>query len=144
MFIEPKRDLAMSENDSGGRKEVEMSKRIFVVDDNQVVRSLIQELLEEEAYEVDTAIDGGDALEQLNHQRNRYDVILLDLRMPRLGGLQALHKLQEQDSTLLRSIIALSGDEEALQQAACLGICDTLKKPFDLEALLALVERAMC
>jgi hypothetical protein len=39
----------------------------------------------------------------------------------------------------LRSIIALSGDEKALQQAACMGIYSTLKKPFDLDALLVLV-----
>lgn len=121
-----------------------MRKRIFVVDDNPALRSLIQDLLEDEAYEVDTAIDGVDAFDQLDQQRNVYDVILLDLSMPRLNGLQFLHKVQEQDSTLLRSIIALSADEEALQQAACRGIYDVLKKPFDLEVLLTLVVRAMC
>jgi CheY-like chemotaxis protein len=121
-----------------------MRKRIFVVDDDHEVRSLIQELLEEEAYEVETAIDGVDALDRLDHQRNVYDVILLDLTMPRLNGLQVLQKLQEQDSTLLRSIVVLSGDEEALQQAAGMGIGNTLKNPFDLDALLALVVRAIC
>ena len=70
-----------------------MKKCIFVVDDDQALRSLIQGLLEEEAYEVDTAIDGVDALERLDHQRNRYDVILLDLTMPRLNGLQFLFSL---------------------------------------------------
>ncbi|GHO88522.1 response regulator [Dictyobacter formicarum] len=121
-----------------------MGKRILVVDDDQALRSVIQELLEEEAYEVDTAIDGVDAFDHLDHQRNVYDVILLDLTMPRLNGLQFLHKIQEHDSTLLRSIIALSGDGEALQQAAGMGVCSTQKKPFDLEVLLALVVRAMC
>jgi CheY-like chemotaxis protein len=116
-----------------------MRRRILIIEDNQVLRSLFQGLLEEEAYEVATAIDGVDALEHLDHQRNVYDVILLDLIMPRLDGLQFLQKVQQQDSTLLRSIIAMSGDKEALQQAACLGIRNTLKKPFDLEALLALV-----
>jgi DNA-binding NtrC family response regulator len=125
------------------RKKVEMRKRILVVDDDQALRSVIQELLEEEAHEVDTAIDGVDALDHLDHQRNVYDVILLDLTMPRLNGLQLLQKVQEQDPTLLRSIIALSADEKALQQAAYIGICNALKKPFDLEVLLALVVRAM-
>ncbi len=120
-----------------------MRKRIFVVDDDQALRSLIQELLEEEAYEVDTAIDGVDALDQLDHQRNVYDVILLDLTMPRLNGLQFLQKVQEHDPTLLRSIIALSADEEALQQSAGMGIGNTLKKPFDPDVLLVLVGRAM-
>jgi DNA-binding NtrC family response regulator len=120
-----------------------MRKRILVVDDDHELRSLIQELLEDEAYEVETAIDGVDAFEHLDHQWNAYDVILLDLTMPRMNGLQFLQKVQEQDSTLLHLIIALSADEEALHQATCRGIYDVLKKPFDLEVLLALVERAM-
>lgn len=121
-----------------------MRKRILVVEDDQTLRWLVQELLEDEAYEVDTAIDGADALDSLSHQHHGYDVILLDLMMPRLGGLQFLHTIQEQDSPLLRSIIAYSGDEEGLQQAACMGICNTLKKPFELEVLLTLVGQAMC
>lgn len=121
-----------------------MKKRIFVIDDDPTLRSLMQELLEEEAYEVDTAIDGVDAFDHLDHQRNGYDVILLDLMTPRLNGLQFLHKLQEHEPTLLRSIIALSADEQALQQAAGMGIGTTLRKPFDLDVLLVLVVRAMC
>jgi two-component system response regulator (stage 0 sporulation protein F) len=116
-----------------------MRKRILVVDDDHEVRSCIQELLEEEAYEVETAIDGVDAFEHLDHQWNAYDVILLDLTMPRLNGLQFLQKIQEHDPTLLRSIIALSADEEALRQSAGMGIGNTLSKPFDLDVLLALV-----
>ena len=125
-------------------RKCEVRKRIFVVDDDHEVRSCIQELLEEESYEVETAIDGVDALDHLGHQRNVYDMILLDVTMPRLNGLQVLQTLQEQDSTLLRSIVVLSGDEEALQQAAGMGVGNTLKKPFDLDVLLALVGRAIC
>jgi DNA-binding NtrC family response regulator len=125
-------------------KEREMRKRILVVDDDHELRSLMQELLEEEAYEVETAIDGVDAFDHLDHQWNAYDVILLDLIMPRLGGLQFLQNIQEHDPTLLRSIIALSADEEALQQSAGMGIGTTLKKPFDLDVLLVLVGRAIC
>ncbi|WP_220195289.1 response regulator [Ktedonospora formicarum] len=121
-----------------------MRKRILVVDDDQMMRSALQELLEDEAYEVDTAFDGVDALDHLNSQWNAYDVILLDLTMPRLNGLQFLHKIQQQDPTLLRAIIAFSADEEALEQVACIEIFNTLDKPFDLEVLLELIERAVC
>jgi CheY-like chemotaxis protein len=124
-------------------KELEMRKRILVVDDDQEVRSLMQELLEEEAYEVETAIDGVDAFDHLDQQWNAYDVILLDLTMPRLGGLQFLQKIQAHGPTLLRSIIAMSADEEALQQSAGMGIGTTLKKPFDPDVLLVLVGRAI-
>ncbi|GHO51251.1 response regulator [Ktedonospora formicarum] len=117
-----------------------MRKRILVVEDDQSLRSVLQELLEYEAYEVDTAFDGIDALKQLDSQWNVYDVILLDLTMPRLNGLQFLDKIQ-QDPTLLRSILAFSADEEALEQTACRGISNTLEKPFELEVLLELIER---
>lgn len=133
----------MREYGLSASKQVEMRKHILVVDDDQALRSLIQELLEDEAYEVDTATDGLDALEQLDHQWNAYDVILLDLTMPRLNGLQFLQKVQAQGFPLLSSIIALSGDEDALQQAACMGIGNVLEKPFDLEVLLALIVQAM-
>lgn len=125
-------------------KEGEMRKRILVVNDDQTLRSLIQKLLEEEAYEVDTAIDGVDALDHLGHHWNMYHIILLDLTMPRLNGLQFLQKVQVQDSTLFPSIIVMSEDEEALQQAAGMGIGNMLKKPFDPDVLLVLVGRAMC
>lgn len=59
--------------------------------------------------------------------------------MPRLNGLQFLQKIQEHDPTLLRSIITLSADEEALQQSTGMGIGNTLSKPFDPDVLLALV-----
>lgn len=134
----------MGENGLSARKEVKMRKCILVVDDDQALRSLMQELLEAETYEVDTAIDGLDALDQLDHRRNVYDAILLDLTMPRLDGLQFLHKVQEQDETLSRSVIAVSGEEETLQQAARMGIRNILKKPFDLEGLLTLVGRVVC
>jgi CheY-like chemotaxis protein len=121
-----------------------MRKRILVVDDDHELRSCIQELLEEEAYEVETAIDGVDAFEHLDHQWNAYDAILLDLTMPRLNGPQFLQKVQEHEPTLLRSIIAMSADEEALQQSAEMGIDSVLKKPFDPDVLFVLVGRAIC
>src|SRR5579884_1691209 len=104
-FSENQRRFAMREYGLSASKQVEMRKRILVIDDDQALRSLIQDLLEDESYEVDTAIDGVDALKQLDHQWNAYDLILLDLTMPRLNGLQFLQKVQAQGSPLLRSIV---------------------------------------
>jgi DNA-binding NarL/FixJ family response regulator len=64
--------------------------------------------------------------------------------MPRLDGLQFLQKVQRHDSALLHSIIAFSGDDDAIHQAMHLGIRNILKKPFDLEVLLERVEQVMC
>jgi len=116
-----------------------MKKRILVVDDDRDVQALLQELLESEAYEVDTAPDGLIALEKLVHRRERYEVILLDLTMPRMNGLQLIQVLRQQEAAWVRKIIVVSGNQDALQQAIWLGIRFYLAKPFDLETLLDLV-----
>jgi CheY-like chemotaxis protein len=66
-------------------------------------------------------------------------VILLDLHMPRMNGLQLIEALGQQAEACLDSIIVLSADWDALQQASRLGIRRCLAKPFDLETLLLLV-----
>ncbi|MBV9229387.1 MAG: response regulator [Chloroflexi bacterium] len=115
-----------------------MNARILVVDDDRSMQWFLQELLEDEAYEVDLASDGLDALEKLDQQSDPYDVILLDLTMPRMDGLQFVQAMKPRVE-VLPSIIALSGDETALQEVARMGISNCLDKPFDLEVLLELV-----
>ena len=116
-----------------------MEKRILVVDDDRDMQALLQDLLKSEAYEVDTATDGLIALEKLVHQREQYEVILLDLTMPQMNGLQLIKVLRQQEETCLRKIIVVSGNQDAMQEAIWLGIRSCLAKPFDLETLLDLV-----
>jgi CheY-like chemotaxis protein len=128
------RDDSLSE-----RKEEDMNRYIFVIDDDQQMQELLQDLLEEEGYEVDTANNGLDALERLDYQLHSYDVILLDLTMPKMDGLQFLQTIHERARATFSSVIAMSADDCALQQAVHMGVGHALSKPFDLEALLALV-----
>jgi CheY-like chemotaxis protein len=116
-----------------------MSNRILVVDDDQTICDLLQEVLEEEAYEVDTASDGLIAWEKLVQKPGSYKAILLDIRMPRLDGLQLLQILREQQQISLPSVVVLSSDYDGIQQAIGMGACHALEKPFDLEAILAMV-----
>ena len=113
-----------------------MKKRILVVDDDRDMQALLQDLLESEAYEVDTAPDGLLALEKLVQRREQYEVILLDLTMPRMNGLQLIQVLRQQEEACVRNIIVVSGNQDAMQQAMWLGIRSCLAKPFDLETLL--------
>jgi CheY-like chemotaxis protein len=116
-----------------------MNKRILVVDDDQQIQSFLQEFLQEEGYEVETASDGLLALEQLACQPS-YQVILLDLCMPRMDGFQFLQALRPHPEVSLPLIIAYSGSPKALEQAAQMGHrASVLAKPFDLEHLLALI-----
>jgi CheY-like chemotaxis protein len=116
-----------------------MNKYILVVDDDAYIRSMLQVILEGETYIVETASDGLSALDKIMHQQAMPAVILLDLNLPRMNGLQLIEALRQHEAACLDSIIAFSGDMVALQQAGRLGIQRCLAKPFDLEALLGLV-----
>ena len=116
-----------------------MNKYILVVDDNAQMRSLLQVVLEGEAYVVDTASNGLIVLDKIVHQQAMPDVILLDLHMPGMNGLQLIEALRQLEEAWLDAIIALSADMNALQQASGLGVRRCLAKPFDLERLLELV-----
>lgn len=67
--------------------------KILVVDDDQYIRELYEEVLKDAGYEVESAMDGEEGFEKM--QRGGYDLILLDIMMPRLDGLGVLNKLQE-------------------------------------------------
>ena len=113
------------------REDGEMMESALFVDDDLFVWTLLLELLEEGAYEIDAAVDGLDSLAQSDHQRKTRDVLLLDLAMSHRNGLPFLQKVRQQVPTLLPSIIAISANKDALWKAACMGICAALKKPLD-------------
>jgi DNA-binding response OmpR family regulator len=73
-------------------------KRILVVDDEESIRQLYKEELEEEGYEVELAERGEEALEKIS--RSKPQVVILDLKMPGMGGLEVLERIREQDKDL--------------------------------------------
>src|SRR4030043_929808 len=83
-------------------------KRILVVDDEEGIRLLYKEELEEEGYEVELAAGGEEALQKL--KRSKPDLITLDLKMPGMGGLEVLERIREQDKELPVVICTAYGD----------------------------------
>jgi DNA-binding response OmpR family regulator len=73
-------------------------KRILVVDDEEGIRQLYKEELEDEGYEVELAERGEEALEKIS--KAKPDAVILDLRMPGMGGLEVLERIREQDKDL--------------------------------------------
>jgi len=73
-------------------------KRILVVDDEEGIRQLYKEELEDEGYEVELAERGEEALEKIS--RAKPDAVILDLKMPGMGGLDVLERIREQDKDL--------------------------------------------
>jgi two-component system, NtrC family, nitrogen regulation response regulator NtrX len=115
--------------------------KILVVDDEKAIRRSIREILEFEKHSVEEAEDGQTALNL--SQKNTYDIILTDIKMPKLDGIDLLLKLAEHGSTA--SVIMMSGHGtiETAVDAVKKGAYDYLAKPIDLNRLLVTIRNAL-
>ncbi len=111
---------------------------ILTVDDDEVILEVLQGILAREGYQVVQARNGEEALQQV--QEELPDLILLDLRMPGMGGLEALQRLKADRLTRLTPVIVLTAYDQEKVQALRLGADDFLAKPFEREELLARME----
>jgi DNA-binding NtrC family response regulator len=114
--------------------------KVLVVDDEERFRATMAKMLAVQGLEVETAASGEAALEKL--QAEPCDVVLLDIRMPGMGGLQALSAIKEMDP--LTEVIVLSGHAslDAAMELIQRGAHDYLLKPCPLEDVLAKIEGA--
>ena len=114
---------------------------VLVIDDEEALREVLSEALGLEGYEVDLAEDGEEGLKKL--EQRRYDVALLDLRMPRKQGLPVLDTVREDYPTLPVIVISGLARENEFEQARQAGAFACVKKPFDMNELLATVKSAL-
>src|SRR5688572_7438492 len=116
---------------------------ILVADDEPVILALIKRRLEWEEYRVETAGDGGQAVEAA--RRTLPDLIILDVMMPVLDGLQACRLLKDDPATRDIPVIFLSAldDTDTKVSGLALGANDYVSKPFRVEELLARVSVAI-
>jgi two-component system, NtrC family, response regulator AtoC len=110
---------------------------ILVVDDEEIVRESLASWLEEDGYEVDTAADGAIGLAKL--QARTYAVLLVDLKMPGMDGLQMLAKAREIQQEVPVIIMTAYATVDTAVQAMKQGAYDYLVKPFEPEALSLMV-----
>ena len=118
-----------------------MSARILVVDDDAVGRYTLRGLLEEEGLAVEEAADGAAALELLG--RGEYDLVISDLRMPRLDGMELLRRAQALSPPPRIVMLTAHGSERHAVEAMKLGAFDYFRKPFEVDEVLAVVRRAV-
>jgi two-component system, NtrC family, response regulator AtoC len=112
--------------------------KVLAVDDQDDMRWLLAHLLRERGLEVLTAEDGEEALERV--KREAPQVVLLDLKIPRLDGMQVLEKIRAIDSEVPVIVITAYGDIPSAVKAMKLGAYDFLTKPFNNEDLLFTVQ----
>lgn len=118
---------------------------VLVVDDNYGIRRLMYEFLTQEGYIVKLASDGQMALHMIAEEKPK--LILLDLRMPGLGGMQTLTKLKELDlyNDLIVVMMSAYFDAKDLKKAVQEGLIKHfIIKPFDLLDIRVLIHKLMC
>jgi two-component system NtrC family sensor kinase len=117
-------------------------ERILVIDDSRDIRDVLSNLiLGPQGYVVLTARDGHEGL--ATALRERPDLILMDINMPRMTGMQVLQKLRDAKYDWPVIMMTSEGSEEIAVQAFRLGVRDYIPKPFDIESVLTSVDRVL-
>lgn len=115
--------------------------RILVVDDEKNIRLTVQHSLIAANYEVDTASNGAEGLEQF--KASHYDLILMDLRMPQINGIEMLREIKAKDSTASAIVITAYLTIDTLLEAFSLGVSDYIRKPFSPNDVRETVRRVL-
>jgi two-component system nitrogen regulation response regulator NtrX len=118
-----------------------MAHTILIVDDESGIRQSLSSLLREEGYQVETADSGEECLAAV--EQKPFDLILLDVWLPKMDGLATLEKLQERDGAAMVVMISGHGNIETAVRATKLGAFDFIEKPLSLEKIILVVKNAL-
>ena len=121
--------------------ELESHPRVLVVDDEVFIRDILADFLGLEGYFVRTASDGLSALEALSS--TRFDLVISDLKMPRMGGIELLEAMPRVSPHTLTVIMTGFGTVETAIDAMKRGAYDYVLKPFKMEEVIHIVQRGM-
>ena len=123
----------------GGRRE----PRVLVVDDEEPIRTALQRYFQRHGWMVDEAEDGGAGLAKLLGDGDAYDLILTDLKMPRVSGIELHDRLARERPQLFRRLIVMTGDVASPEAAVLLARTDrpVIEKPFELAELARVIGR---
>lgn len=115
--------------------------KILIIDDERSIRSTLKEILEYEKYTVEEAKDGEEGLKMILD--NEYDVVLCDIKMPKMDGMEVLEKVYTSGKEIPFIMISAHGSIETAVDATRKGAYDFITKPPDLNRLLVSVRNAM-
>lgn len=115
--------------------------RILVIDDERAIRNTLKDVLEYEKYEVDLAEDGMKGIDMFS--ANSYDIVLCDIKMAKMDGLEVLAKIMEVSKDVPVIMISGHGNIDTAVDSIKKGAYDFLEKPLDLNRLLITIRNAM-
>ncbi len=122
--------------------EVRAKKRkVLIVDDEESVLELLEDVLADEGFQVRRAENGREALDMI--ARESFDVVLMDIRMPEMDGMEALRRIQEQSRKTGVILMTAYATTDVAIQAMKMGAFDYVLKPFDLDEVVMVIKKAV-
>jgi two-component system nitrogen regulation response regulator NtrX len=115
--------------------------KILIIDDEKSIRKTLREILEYEKYQVDEASDGAEGIGMI--QKDKYDIVLCDIKMPKMDGIEVLDKVMQLSADIPVVMISGHGNIETAVEAVKKGAFDFIAKPLDLNRLLVTIRNAM-
>ena len=116
-------------------------EKVLVVDDDEILRSSVQESLKLHQFEVETAFDGVDAVEKVKSQH--FDLVVMDVNMPRMNGIEALKEIKKLDSSIVVIVLTAFSNISDAVEAVKEGAYNYLEKPIKHDDLAILIKRAI-
>ena len=118
-----------------------LNKKILIIDDEKNIRITLGQCLTSADCEVETAVDGEHGL--LKYNESTYEVVLLDMMMPGIDGIEVLRRIKAKDPLQNVIMITAHGTIETAVEAMKLGAVDYLRKPFSPDEIRSIVKRVM-
>ena len=115
--------------------------KVLVIDDEKDICFLFENILTPEGYTVFTALNGYDGI-KIN-EKSDPDIILLDLKMPGINGIETLRRIRKKDPGVIVIIITGYGDAETIREAADLNVYEYMAKPFNNETVIKIIKEAV-
>lgn len=130
--VVPFNNMPVQKLDGSGR-------RILVIDDDLAIRVLLQAVLKRMKFEVELAEDGAAGLEKLQKD-NAYDLVLLDLMMPRLNGYEFIEQIRQQRVDSRPHIVVFTAaGKRGVDKIPPTAVCNSILKPFDLDTFIEII-----
>lgn len=114
---------------------------MLYADDEPALRELVQNHLSLEGFEVETAVDGIEAVKMLN--KKKYDLVLLDVHMPKMDGIEVLKYMKDKGMKSRLIMLTGDGDPRIVSQCAKYGAMDYLTKPYNYHELIEAIDRVL-
>jgi two-component system, chemotaxis family, chemotaxis protein CheY len=134
-------DAAGPVDEPAAAKEAVMAKRILTIDDSKTIRDMLLLTLNEAGFDVLQAVDGKDGLDVLD--RERVDVVITDINMPRMDGYEVIRQMRKNASHKSTPVLVLTTESEAAKRnvAREAGATGWMVKPFDPDRLVATINK---